>query len=86
MTCTEFAPDHGNGMGTATIEAAQDDPIQHTEDTATDPTMTHYTCHTANHPHTAAHQDTTLRTTVDHIHVHPTDCQNNNSLKRGSLS
>ena len=32
MTCTEAAPDHHNGTGT---EAAQDSPIQHTEDTAT---------------------------------------------------
>ena len=27
MTCTEVVPDHNNGTGTATIEAAQDDPI-----------------------------------------------------------
>ena len=44
-----------NGTGTTTIKAAQDDPIQHTEDTVTDPTMTHHTGHTINHPHTAAH-------------------------------
>ena len=56
MTCTEASPDHNNGTGTATIEAAQDDPIQHTKDTDPDPAITHYTSHTTNHPHTAAHQ------------------------------
>ena len=76
MTCTEAAPDHNNGTGTAAIEAAQDDPIQHTKDTVTDPTVTHHTSHTANPPHTAAHQATTLRIAVDHIHDLPTDRQN----------
>ena len=76
VTCTEATPDHNNGMGTATTEAAQDDPIQHTKDTVTDPAMTHHTGHTTNHPHTAAHQVTALRTTVDHIHVHPTNHPN----------
>ena len=73
VTCTEAASDHNNGMDTATIEAAQDDPIQHTKDTVTDPTVTHHTGHTANHPQTAAHEVTTLRTAVNHIHTHPTD-------------
>ena len=73
MTYTETAPDHNNGTGTAIIEAAQDDPIPLTADTGTDPIMTHHTGHSANHPHTTAPQVTTLRTTVDHIHGHPTD-------------
>ena len=76
MTCTEATPEHNNRMGTATIGAAQDNPIQHTKDTVTDPTVTHHIGHTINHPHTAAHWVTTIRTTVDHIHTHPTDCQN----------
>ena len=76
MTCTEAALDHDKGMGTATIEAAQDNPIQHTNDTVTDLAMTHHTGHTANHPHTTANQATTLRTTVHHIDIHPTDHQN----------
>ena len=63
-------------MNTATIVAVKDNPIQHIKVTVTDPTMTHHTFHTANHPHTTAHQDTTLRTTVDHVHAYPTDCQN----------
>ena len=83
MTYTEATPDHDNGMGTAAIEAAQDDPIQHTEITAADPTMTHQTSHTTNHPHTAAHQVTTLRTTVNHSHAHPTDHQNVTHIKEG---
>ena len=69
MTCTEAAPDHNNRTGTAAIEAAQDNnPIWHTEDTVTDPAMTHHTGHTANHPHITAHQVTTHRIAVDHLH------------------
>ena len=30
VTCIEAPPDHNKGMGTATIEASQGDPIQHT--------------------------------------------------------
>ena len=45
-------------MGTAAIEAAQGDPIQHTKATATECAMKH---HTADYPHTAAHQVTTPR-------------------------
>ena len=59
MTCTEAAPDHNKGMGTATIEGPQGNPIQHTE--TTEPTMTHHTGHTADHPHTTAHQVTTTK-------------------------
>ena len=55
------------------IEADQADPIQHTGDTVTDSAMTHHTGHTTNHPYTTGHQVTTLKTTVDHIHIHPTD-------------
>ena len=73
VTYTEATAGHDNGMGSATIEAAQNNPIQCTKDRVTAPTMTHYTGHTANHTHTAAHQVTTLRTTVDHIHTHSTD-------------
>ena len=43
MTCTEATPDHNNGTGTATIEAAQDNPIQHTRDTVTGHAMTLHT-------------------------------------------
>ena len=55
MTCTEATHDDNNGTGTAAIEAAQDDPIQHTKDTAAGSTMTYHTGHTANPPCTAAH-------------------------------
>ena len=41
MTCIEAAPDHNKGIGTAAIEAAQDNPIQHTGDTVTGHAMTH---------------------------------------------
>ena len=76
MTPTEATQDHNNGMGTAAIKVAQDNPTQHTNDMVTDPIKTHHTSHTTNCPHTAAHQDTTLRTAVDHTHTHPVDCQN----------
>ena len=68
MTCTEDAPNCNNGT-------AQDDPIQHSEDTATGPTMTHNTGHTANPLHTTVHQVTALRIVVDYIHDHPTTCR-----------
>ena len=76
MACTEAAPDHNKGTGTDSIEAVQGNPIQHTKATATEPTMTYHTSHTADNPHIAAHPVTTLRTTIGHIHVHPTDHQN----------
>ena len=76
MTCTEAAPDHNNETGTVTIETAQGNPIQHTEDTVTGPAMTHHTGHTANPPHTAAQQATALRITVGYTHDHLTNCQN----------
>ena len=51
MTCTEAAPECNNGTGTATMEAAQDDPIQHTRDTVAGYPMTHHTSHTTNPTH-----------------------------------
>ena len=73
VTCTEAAPDCNKGMETATIEAAQGDPIQHTEATATEPTMTHHTDHTADHPLTTDDLVTAPRTAVDCVHDHHTD-------------
>ena len=60
-------------MGKAAEEAAQGDPIQHTEATVTEPTMTGLNDCTADHPDTAAHLVTTIRTAEDHIHAHPTN-------------
>ena len=74
MTCTEPAPNHNKGTGTATIEAAQDDPIQHTEDTAAGPTVTHHTGHTLNPQYITAPQAMALRIAEGHTHDHPTDC------------
>ena len=76
MTCREATSDQYNGTGTATIEEAQDDHNQHTEDTDAHPPMTCHTGYTTNPPHTTAHWVTILRTTLDHIHVHLTDHQN----------
>ena len=75
-TCTEAASDHNNVTGTATIEAAQGNSIQHTEDTVTGPPVTHHTGHTTNPPHTTAHQATALWIVVDHTHDHLTNHQN----------
>ena len=74
MTCIDVVPDHNNGTGRTAREEAQDDPIQHTEDTTMGPAMTHHTGHTANPPDTAAHQATALRITVNHTHNCLTDC------------
>ena len=74
MSCTEAAPDHNKGTGTATIEAAQDDPIQLAGDTVTGHFIIHHTEHTANPAHSTAQQATALRITVDHIHNIPTNC------------
>ena len=68
INCPEANPDHNNWTGTATIEAAQDDPIQHTGDIFTGHTMTHHTSHTTNPPHIVAHHATALRIAVDHTH------------------
>ena len=76
MTCTEAAPDDNKGTGRDAIGSAQGNPIQHTKATAAEPTVTHHNGYTAQNPCTAAHQVTTLRTAVGHIHVHPTDHQN----------
>ena len=42
VTHTEATPDHNKGTGTATTEAAQGSPFQHTKSTATELTMTHH--------------------------------------------
>ena len=82
VTCTEVSPDYNNGTGTATIEAAQADPIPQTGDTVTGNTMICHTGHTTNNPHTVALQATTLRITVHHIHDLPTKFQNTVHTKR----
>ena len=74
VTCTEDTPDH-NRTGTTTIEAAKMIPFSTAKDAATGPAITHYTSHTTNPPHTATHQATTLRITVDCTHDHLTNCQ-----------
>ena len=58
-----------NRTDTATIEAAEDEPIQHIKDIVADPAMTQHT------GHTPTNKVTTLRTTVDHIHALPTNHQ-----------
>ena len=85
MTCTEAAVGHNKGMGTAATEAAEGYPIHHTEATVTEPAMRCLTNHTTDHPHTTAHQVTTLRTAVNHVHAHPRSSKYN-PHHRGSHS
>ena len=73
MTCTEATLDCNKGMGTAVIEAAQGDPMQHSKATVTEPIMMHHTSHITDYPHTTAHLVNALRTAVDHVHVQSAD-------------
>ena len=49
MIHTEATLDNNTGIDTATTEADYNDLTQHTGDTATDLTMTHYIGHMADH-------------------------------------
>ena len=49
--------------------------VPHTGVIAIDPTLTHQTDPTADHPCTEAHHHTTPETRVPHVHVHPTNPQ-----------
>ena len=75
MTCTEATLDN-NRTDTATIEVAQNNPIQHTRDPLPGHTVIHHTSHITSSPHTQAHQATALRIAVDLIHDLPTNHQN----------
>ena len=75
MTCIEAASGHDTGIVTITPEVAHNAQIPHTGVTAIDPTMTHHTDPTADHPHTKVPHPTTPEIKVDHIHVHPTNPQ-----------
>ena len=97
MTHTEATPVHDIGIIAATPEIAHNAHAPHAEITAIDPTMTHHTNTTADHPHIEVSQPTTPEIKVDPIHVHPTnppgeistgqiqipaDCEANNTSKR----
>ena len=79
VTCTAAAQDHDNGTGTAAIEVAQNDPIQHTNDIVTDPAMTYHTSHTAAHQVTAYRSSNIIHTKEDHAaqdHTSSRDSEN----------
>ena len=63
------------GIDTVTIEAANDDLTQHTEDTATDLTLTHHISHITDHPHITAFWVINPEIIVCHTHDHPTNLQ-----------
>ena len=54
-------------------EVAHDAQVPHTGVIAIDPAMTHHTEHTADHLCTEAHHHTTPESKATHIHVHPTN-------------
>ena len=75
MIHTEAAPGHDIGIIAATQGVAHDTHAPHIGLTAIDPTVTHHTNLTTDHPHTEVLQLTTPETVVDHIHNHPTNLQ-----------
>ena len=72
-THTEATPGHDIGIITATPGVAHDSHAPYTEITAIDPTATHHTDPTADHPHIEVLKLTTPEIIVDHIHIHPTN-------------
>ena len=66
VTCTEATPDDNNGTGTATKEAAQDNPSQHTVDTVTGPPW-HTTLVTLQ---TSTHHSSPGYNSQDHSRLH----------------
>ena len=56
-------------------KVAHDAQVPHTGGIPIDPYMTHHIDHTTYHLHTEAHHHTAPETTATHIHVHPTNLQ-----------
>ena len=75
MIHTEATPGHHIGVITATPGIVHNTQAPHIEIIAINPTMTHHTDPTADHPHTEVLQLTTPEIVVDHIHVHPMNPQ-----------
>ena len=75
MIHIEAIPDHNIGIIITIPGVAHNAQVHHTRVIAIDPTVTHHTDYTADHLHTEAHHHTTLDTKVAHIHIHPTNPQ-----------
>ena len=74
MTHIEAILDHDIEIITTITGVAHNAQILHTGVIATDPAMTHHIDHTVDHPHTEAHH-TTPEIEAAHIHIHPTNHQ-----------
>ena len=78
MIHTESTRDHNTRTDTAATEVAHDDLTQHTDDTATDPAMTHHIIYITDHLHITAFWVIDPKIVVGHTHNHPTDHQGMN--------
>ena len=75
MTHTEATPSHDIGIITTTSGVAHNAHIPHIEITVINPTTTHHTNVTADHPCIEVPQLTTPEIVVDGIHIHHTNPQ-----------
>ena len=76
MIHIEAIPDHDIGIITTTPKVAPNTQVPHTGVMAINPTMTHHTDPTTDHPCTEAHHHTTPETKAAHVHIHPTNPTN----------
>ena len=74
MIHIEAIPYHIIGIIATTPEVAHNAQIPHTGSIAINPAVTHHINPTTDHPHTEAHH-TTAEIEAIHIHVHPTNPQ-----------
>ena len=70
----EATPDHDIGLITTITGVTHDAQISYTGVIAIGSTVTHHIDHTTDHPCTEAHH-TTPGTEVTHVHIHPTNPQ-----------
>ena len=75
MIHIEAIPGHNIGIIVTTPGVAHNAQVPQTEIIAINPAITHHIDPTTDHLHTEAHHHTTPETKVTHIHVHPTNPQ-----------
>ena len=75
MIHIEAISGHGIGIIVTTLGVAHGIQIPHIGVIAINPTMTHHINPTTDHPHTEAPHHTTPETEVAHIHILPTNPQ-----------
>ena len=74
MIHTEAIPGHDIGTIATTTGVAHTTQIPYTRVIIIDPTVTHHIYHTTDHQHTEAYH-TTPEIKVIHVHIHPTNPQ-----------